>query len=342
MELGVSAHAIALVVIPCLNEQSYIEGIVRSILRDPLAQALRIVAIDGGSTDGTLELLQRLARTIPNLDVITNPRRIQSASVNLAAQQFGCGCRWLIRVDAHAEYPEAFVSQLIADAQRTGAASVVVSMRADGKTCFQKAVAIAQNSVLGTGGSPHRRDGTEGLVDHGHHALFDLQTFLALKGYNEFQSHNEDAEFDVRLVRSGGRIFLTRATRITYYPRATIAGLYRQYWSYGRGRALTMIRHGMRPKLRQLIPAGVVPAVGSLTLAPWLRVSALPAVVWVLSSLSLGIVLACRQRSRCALISGFAAGIMHFAWSVGFWVGVFEFLPKKNKVALPAADSVLP
>src|SRR6185312_14371827 len=131
-------------------------------------------------------------------------------------QLLGQGKRWLVRMDAHAEYPEGYVSRLVAEAERTRATSVVVAMKAQGQGCFQRAAAVAQNSFLGAGGSPHRRDGVEAFVDHGHHAFFDMERFVALNGYNETQSHNEDAEFDVRLTRSGGRIWLTRATSVTY------------------------------------------------------------------------------------------------------------------------------
>src|SRR5262249_53973211 len=153
----------------------------------------------------------------------------------------------------HAEYPPDYISTLISEAERTKAASVVVAMKARGIGCFQRAVAAAQNSILGAGGSPHRRLGAEGFVDHGHHALIDFAQFRLLHGYDERQSHNEDAEFDARLRKAGGTTWLTRATQMTYFPRARPGGLFVQYRNHGRGRALTMLRHRMWPKTRQLL-----------------------------------------------------------------------------------------
>ena len=101
-------------------------------------------------------------------------------------------------------------------------------MRSEGENCFQRAAAVAQNSVLGTGGAAHRRSGEEGFVDHGHHALFDLKQFDSVGGYDDTLSHNEDAEFDIRLTRAGGRIWLTRAIEVTYFPRSHPLALYRQ------------------------------------------------------------------------------------------------------------------
>jgi succinoglycan biosynthesis protein ExoA len=312
----------ALVVIPCLNEESYIESVIRNVARDRAADEFLIVVADGGSSDGTRDIVSRLGGEIPNLRLVSNSRKIQSAGVNMAARMFGAERRWLVRVDAHAEYPEDFISQLIAEAERTGASSVVVAMRAQGRSCFQRAAAAAQNSMLGAGGSPHRRDGAEGFVDHGHHALFDLQRFLALGGYDETQSHNEDAEFDVRLARSGGRIWLTRRMRIGYFPRATVGALYRQYLNYGRGRATTILRHRVRPKVRQMIPATVMPSALVAFVEPWFQVAAFPVATWLAACLIFGTMLGLRERSRCAFASGCVAPVMHIAWSMGFWSGL--------------------
>jgi len=308
-----------LVVIPCLNEEDHIASVVGIALRDALAHRLLIVVVDGGSVDGTRGIVSRLAAEAPNVKIVDNPARIQSAGINLAVQLFGQGRRWLIRMDAHAEYPQGYISQLVAEAERTRATSVVVSMKAQGRGCFQRAVAVAQNSVIGAGGSAHRREGLEGFVDHGHHALFDMERFQALNGYNEAQSHNEDAEFDVRLSRAGGQIWLTRATNVTYFPRARAKDLYNQYRNYGRGRALTIMRHRTRPKLRQMLPVAVAPSVLALLATPWLPWAALPALLWLAACMAFGPLLAWRDRSRCALAAGYAASIMHLAWSVGFW-----------------------
>ena len=313
-----------LVVIPCLNEEASIAGVINTALRESDKINLLIVVADGGSSDGTRNIVRQLATTTPNVRLMDNPARIQSAGVNRAAELFGDGYRWMVRMDAHSRYPENYISLLVQEAEERDAASVVVAMHSQGRHGFQKAVAIAQNSLIGAGGSPHRRDGAAGYVDHGHHALFDLQLFRMLKGYDETQSHNEDAEFDTRLVQAGGKIWLTRAVSVTYYPRARIGELYRQYANYGRGRAITMLRHRAKPKLRQLLPAAVLPATLLLPIAPWMPAAALPFSLWVLACLLYGIGLVVTTRKSYAVIAGVAAMIMHMAWSIGFWRGVFE------------------
>jgi succinoglycan biosynthesis protein ExoA len=308
-----------LVVVPCLNESAHIGRLLEYLLQETIGLDSLIVVADGGSADGTQDIVSRVANENPRVRLIANPKRIQSAGVNRAVGMFGGDRRWLARIDAHADYPSGFIASLIEEARRTGAASVVVAMKSEGETCFQRAAAAAQNSVLGTGGAAHRRSGGEGFVDHGHHALFDIERFVAVGGYDDSVSHNEDAELDVRLARAGGKIWMTRKVDIVYYPRAHPLALYRQYVNYGRGRAHTLMHHRIRPKVRQCVPACVLPAILALMLAPWIPLIVGPAFIWLSACLLSGLVLGFQQRRRCAFASGIAAMIIHLGWSIGFW-----------------------
>jgi succinoglycan biosynthesis protein ExoA len=309
----------AFAVIPCLNEAEHIGGLIAHLLddadwRDPL-----VVVADGGSTDGTLDIVQAIALTDRRVRLLHNPHRLQSAGVNLAAVQYGKGRRWMVRVDAHAGYPDRYVSRLLSEGRAKGAASVVVAMTTQGRGGFQTAAAAAQNSVLGAGGSAHRCGGRSGWVDHGHHALFDLDHFFGVGGYDESFGANEDAEFDVRLGKAKGRIWLSPDVRITYYPRRTAGGLFRQYLSYGKGRARTLLTHRIRPKVRQLLPVAVAPAVLLAPLGVSHPILGAPAALWAAGALVLGVMLGVKKRDAAACASGAAAMVMHLGWSLGFW-----------------------
>ena len=310
----------AFAVIPCLNEREHVGRLIDDLLNDADWADPLIVVADGGSDDGTLEIVQARSDRDPQVRVLANPRRLQGAALNAAAIAHGSGRRWMIRVDAHGAYSPNYVSSLIEEARKAQAASVVVAMRSVGVGCFQRAVAAAQNSRLGTGGSAHRGAGNAGFVDHGHHALFDLERFVAVGGYDESFAQNEDAELDARLARAGGRIWLTRAASMVYYPRSDAAALFRQYCGYGRGRARTILKHGLKPRFRQVAPLAVPPALLLLVLSFWWAPAALPALVWAVGSLAYGVWLGAVSRSRCAAAAGFPAIIMHAGFGVGFWL----------------------
>lgn len=312
-----------LVVIPCLNEEAHLPGLLASLLAD--SPDYTIVVADGGSTDRSRAIVEERAGMHRNLHLLPNPARIQGAGVNLAVRRFGAGHRWLVRVDAHCGYPRNYAAGLIATARERDATSVVVSMVTVADGCFQQAAAAAQNSVLGNGGSSHRRV-TEGkFVDHGHHALFDLELYCQVGGYDESFSHNEDAELDQRLLAAGGRIWLEPSLALQYWPRKAAGPLFRQYRGYGRGRAMNLMRHAAPIKLRQAIPIVILPivllAVAGLLVAPlypWALLLTLPVLGWGALCLGFGAVLGMSARSLCVAGAGWAAMISHFAWSLGY------------------------
>lgn len=311
----------AVVVVPTLNETGQIARVLRELLRD-LPEGARIVVADGGSSDGTCDRVAAIAARDPRVSLLANPRRVQSAALNLVAQKSAGEARWLIRADAHAAYPPGFVARVIATLRRTGADAVVVPMDSRGSGCFGRAIAWVSDTPVGSGGAAHRGGQRAGWIDHGHHAGWNLAAYLAAGGYDESFSHNEDAEFDCRLRRLGGRIWIDPAIRLTYFVRPDLAALWRQYRNYGRGRSRTMRRHPASVRLRQIaVPAGIGAVVlGSLGAPFWPWLWLVPAAyAGVLVLVSLGLVL--RHRSACALCAGLAAAVMHFGWAWGFALG---------------------
>ncbi|MEL7128139.1 MAG: glycosyltransferase family 2 protein [Pseudomonadota bacterium] len=310
-----------LIAIPTLNEQDHIETCIRSLLcGDERLTNVKMVVADGGSTDKTVEIVTDLQATLPNLHIIHNEKRLQSAAVNLVSKTEALEThRYLIRCDAHAAYPPDYILK-VADALRaTDAASVVVCMDAVGETCFQKANAWVVDTPLGSGGSAHRGGKISGFCDHGHHAGFRLDTFLKVGGYDETFSHNEDAEYDYRLARSGGKIWLDASIRLDYLPRATLSGLIKQYHNYGQGRARNVLKHGTRPKLRQLAPViNLIGCLGALAIAPILPLALLYPAFYVSLLIISSVWISFRKKSACGLLAGLAAGAMHMAWATGF------------------------
>ncbi|MEZ5936990.1 MAG: glycosyltransferase family 2 protein [Hyphomonadaceae bacterium] len=309
-----------LAVVPALNEVDHIETCIRSLLEgEERLKAVRLAVADGGSQDGTQAVVRKLMDEFPNLELVDNPLRLQSAGVNRAVRMRGEGRTILVRCDAHSIYPPNFILKVADALVSRGVASIVTPMDAIGRTCFQRANAFIVDTPLGSGGSAHRGGRVSGFVDHGHHAGFDLNKFLEVDGYDETFSHNEDAEFDRRLAKAGGRIFLDANIRLSYFPRATVASLARQYFNYGKGRARNVMKHGDMPRPRQLIPpmaliACVLGLLGSLV-TPWTLIAPLGYLgVLALASVAVAI----KMKSPCGLLAGLASGVMHMSWSAGF------------------------
>ena len=338
-ETNLAERGGVLVVIPCLNEELHIETVLRGLAAEAHRTPMRIVVADGGSADGTRAIVARIAAQDPRVVLLDNPKRIQSVAVNLAARLYGEACDFLLRVDAHARYPNRFCERLLAVQAKTDADSVVVAMRTVGSTCFERAAAAAQNSLLGNGGSAHRNQGAGQWVDHGHHALFRLAAFRAIDGYDETFSHNEDVELDLRLRERNFRIYLAGGLSIDYFPRSTPVALYRQYSRIGRGRARNVFKHRRHTKARHLVLASVAPILVLALLAPLSSLFAVPATAWAFLCLAYGAAIGFRLRDRCALASGFAAMAAQAGWSFGFLAGVARCLRDRAAARRPQSTA---
>ncbi|MBE9637061.1 glycosyltransferase family 2 protein [Salipiger mangrovisoli] len=310
-----------LVAIPTLNEEAHIARTLEALLQDsPQMRDVRIIVADGGSTDRTVEIVEAMGRTHPNIRVIHNPLKLQSAAVNLVVETCADPRHSiLVRVDAHSHYRPGYVLQVADSLREHEVAGLATVMDSVGPSCFQRGSAWAMETKLGSGGSAHRGGAASQYVDHGHHAGFDLAMYRRVGGYDTGFIANEDAEYDHRVALAGGRIWLDAGIRLDYVMRPTLAKLAKQYRRYGQGRAQTLRKHRMRPRLRQIVPPIVVAASAlSLLLAPVFPWALAVPALYLAAVAAMTAQTLIRKRSLCALWVGPALVCMHFAWGLGF------------------------
>ncbi|MEL7048523.1 MAG: glycosyltransferase [Pseudomonadota bacterium] len=94
---GRSSDQFVTIVMPALNEERYIRDAILSVLPDPNDIDCELLVMDGGSTDGTCALVQKMHETDPRIRLLHNPKKVQSAAVNLAARKADPRARCLVR-----------------------------------------------------------------------------------------------------------------------------------------------------------------------------------------------------------------------------------------------------
>jgi succinoglycan biosynthesis protein ExoA len=320
------------VAMPCLNEEAYIERCLQSVFAQSYpADRFEVLVADGGSTDGTRMILERIAHSEPRLRILDNPKKLQAPALNRILE--ASRGEVLVRMDVHCEYASDYVQSAVRALEETGAANVGGAQRAKAHTPFQRSLVAALSSPLAVGGARYRNATAEGDVDTVFLGTFHVETLRALGGWDEDAATNEDAELNQRSLASGRRIFLSRSIVVHYFPRDTMKGLFRQYFRYGLGRARTITKHGALPTLRPVLPFVFVCGMGTLLVVPPLQVLFPPAATiyagaCLLEALRVGRALPLRDR----LATAACFPVLHFAHGIGFGTGLLRFAVGRTNV----------
>lgn len=298
------------ILLPVLDEVAGIEACLDSLEAQDYSGPIEILIADGGSTDGTLELIAHRGVT-----VIANPLRVQSHGLNLAAEQASGDI--LIRADAHTTYAPDYVSRSVEVLTETGATVVGGPIRPAGTTKFGKAVAGAMQSRLGIGpGAFHHADRRR-EVDTVYLGAFRRSEFLELGGMRALPSGvAEDADLYFRWRQQGGVIIVDPSIRSTYLPRQTPRALWRQFFRYGRGKADMLYLNRRWPSWRPLAPLLLVLGLATgLAIGPFFA-------WWPLTALTSLWLIALAVAGSARPLSMLAAAIMHLSYGIGLLRGM--------------------
>jgi len=133
---------------PTYNEANYIEKVLKFFI-NAIPKNKELFIIDGGSDDGTKEIVNKWAEKYSNVHLLDNPNKFVPFALNIGISKSKGDP--IIRLDAHTEYKEDYFTQIINTFERSGSDIVGGPMRAIGKTAFQRAVAYCTSTSFGIG-----------------------------------------------------------------------------------------------------------------------------------------------------------------------------------------------
>jgi glycosyltransferase involved in cell wall biosynthesis len=239
--------------IPVYNEADCIEKVVRSFLQTCYLNLIEVIIADGGSTDGTQNIIQRLSTEDSRVRLLHNSQKIQSAGLNLILEH--CTGDIFLRADAHSDYAFDYIERCVEALLTSKAHNVGGAQRFVAKTPFQAGAALAARSLLGNGGAKYRNPDYSGYADTVYLGCFWKNDLIALDAYHNHNITNEDAELNQQLKKiHKNAIYIDSKIRVWYYPRSTCKSLFLQYFKYGRGRYLTSVKHSQDIQLRGKLP----------------------------------------------------------------------------------------
>jgi len=327
-----TAAPLVSVIIPCRNEENYIRKVIENLLhQDFPKEQMEIIFLDGRSTDRTREIIQEYAGSSGNIRLLDNAAGVVPHALNEGIRN-STG-EVIIRMDAHSDYPVDYISQLVFHLQHLNADNVggmwITMPGAD--TVTAKAIAVALAHPFGIGNARYRLGANEPIeVDTVPFGCYRIDVFGRIGLFDEQLIRNQDDEFNARLKKAGGRIFLIPSVKILYYARPTLTKLSKMYYQYGLFKPLVNIKLGAPATVRQLVPPLFVFAVFLLAIASVLSGSAL-----ILFALLIGtylffdfcfsFLLAFRSQFRFLLLLPIVFPVIHFSYGTGYLSGLIKY-----------------
>src|SRR6185436_443895 len=256
------------VVIPAYNEAPHIAKCLDCVLaQDYPPQQVRIYAVDAGGDDGTGDILRERAAAEPRITVLGGEkRRWQPEGLNLAIAA-GDG-ELVARVDARNFIAPDYLRRASAAMAESGPDVAVVGGHRDhrGETPFGRAVALAQTSRLGVGGSVYASKDERAEVDTIPYGVFRRAALEAVGPFDENLPVAEDEDMTWRLRQAGYKIVLDGSLTQVYVTRPSFRAAFEQYRVYGRNRVRVVRKHPDYLRAYHVVPAAAV-AGGALLAA---------------------------------------------------------------------------
>jgi glycosyltransferase involved in cell wall biosynthesis len=316
---------------PIRNEESSIQRSLSAVLsQDYPSELMEVLVVDGRSTDNTRELVTSTARTAttdgkPEVKLLDNPGRIVPSALNTAIASARGDV--IVRVDGHCEIREDYVRRCVETLRSSGADNVGGIQRARGVGVVGRAIALATMSRFGIGNARFRLPGAEGCwTDTVYLGAYRRDVFDRVGLFDEALVNNQDDEFNLRLIRAGGRIWLSPQIVVTYAVRPSLRRLGTQYFRYGLYKPRVILKHHTF-SLRHLVPAVFVVAL-ALGAGLW-AVAGRPELLIAVAGSYLAFGAAASVRTagrdvRVLLVLPVVFGTLHFAYGLGFLCGIWK------------------
>ncbi|MBF4615149.1 glycosyltransferase family 2 protein [Curtobacterium sp. VKM Ac-1376] len=320
-------------VMPVLNEVTEVRAAVASLLDQDYTGPFEVILALGPSIDGTNELVAEMSAADPRIRAIDNPVGSTPAGLNVAIRASLHPV--VIRVDAHSVLPADYTRIAVRTLLESGADNVGGIMRAEGRTPFEKAVALAYGSRVGLGGTPHHVGGTAGPAETAYLGVFRRERLFDVGLFDEGIKRGQDWELNRRLRQTGGTVWFTPELVVTYRPRPSLKRLVRQFVATGLWRGELARRFPANNGLRYFVPpamvaamvlgvvAGLIGVVGALLGTPlaWAMVGFVVPVVYLLFVVVGSVAVARRSGLPTLLWLLVVLPCIHVGWGLGFIIG---------------------
>lgn len=321
------------VIIPILNEERYIKGCLDSLIeQDYPKKFLEVILVDGLSDDKTPDIIKGYIKKYPFIKLCVNSHKTVQYAMNIGVSK--ATGKYIVRMDAHAWYANDYISMCVKYLQKTKAQNVGGTTVVRGKNKMQQVIAAAYHSPFALGGSKHYDESFEGYADTVAWGSFERKYLIELGMYDERLPRSEDDDLNFRIEKAGGKIFITPKIKSIYYPKETLAKLFKQYFDYGTWKVAVIKKHHKPSRIAHLIPMlfvmfivlfGVLSFFSDLISKIFFGVM----LIYFLLDIYFSFKNKYTKTFSDKILLIITHFIIHFSYGLGFWKGIFKFMNSK-------------
>jgi len=323
------------IVIPCRNEEKFIGKVLDNVIaQDYPKELLEVFVADGESEDSTTTIINEYSKNYPYIKYISNPEKVVPFALNKAIRM--AEGMVIVRMDAHAVYPENYVSELVKglekyDCHNTGGVWITEPANNSDKA---KAIAWATSHPFGIGNAWYRLDiKSPKKVDTVPFGCYRREVFEKIGLFDEELVRNQDDEFNARLIKNGGSVYLLPHVKIRYFARETFGKMAKMFYQYGLYKPLVNLKIGTPATVRQFVPPMFVLYLAITFLAgifypSFLYLFFAGMFLYGLASIIVSWSIIQKRKKTVSIFFQLilAFPVIHFSYGFGYLAGILRFL----------------
>lgn len=320
------------VIAPCRNEEKFIKAFLDNMLsQDFPKDQLEIFVIDGNSVDNTQKFINEYSEKYSFIKLLINERQTVPFALNKAISV--ANGEFIIRVDLHATYPDNYITELICKIKNLKAdnvGGVCLTLPAN-NNILSHSIAIVMGNGFGVGNS-YFRIGIDQItkVDTVPFGCFRRELFDRIGLFDEELTRNQDDEFNGRIIKNGGSIYLLPNLEIQYYARDSVDKMAKMFYQYGLFKPLVNKKLGAPATIRQFVPlcfllglvlGGIASCFSETIFAIYISVLAIYVVAAICFTRK-----EIQKEPRQLLYIPWLFAVIHISYGWGYLQGIFKFL----------------
>lgn len=315
------------VVIALKNESKYINGCLESLLNQTYNEKrYEILIYDGGSDDGTKEILDTINNKNPQIKVYNNPKGMAAAGWNSGFRE--SKAKYVVMMGGHTQVAPDFIEKNLDILENENVCCTGGRVEAIGEDLKSQAIALAFNHPFGAGDARYRYSKKKCYVETVNYGMYRKSVVDSVPPINENIKRGEDWEYNYKIVQKFGKMVYSPEIRSYYYSRSRFLKLWKRQYDAGKYKIDIIRKYPGSILMRHIIPFLFSFFTLLLPLAVLLGLNIdflfLFWGLYLATNLSVSFYISLKNGFRFFPLLIWTFFIMQFAYGIGFLIGLIR------------------